>query len=204
MASTSAETADSLTAMLDRIQERVDADGAEMADGKLSLGEILDLVGRRAYGPLLLIIGVLSVSPLALLPGSTWAFAALTLLVAVQMALHLKHPWLPPAALRVSFPEKEIYGALRSVRPWTRAVDTMVKPRLEFLAHEPWLLLVALLAIVAALVTFPLSFIPFAPFIPGATIILIGLGVTARDGLLLSLALSLLAIAGVWLATRLA
>jgi hypothetical protein len=186
-----------LTELLDRIERRAEQDGPGATEGSLSLKEILDLVGRRAYGPLLLAIGVLSVSPLALIPGSTWAFAVLTLLVAAQMAFNLKHPWLPDSALKMSFPEPKIDGALKKVRPWTRAIDRVVKPRLEFLAGEPWLVLVSLLAIVAALITFPLSFIPFAPFIPGATIILIGLGVTARDGVLLGVAMVIIC-AGTW------
>ncbi|RYG35883.1 MAG: exopolysaccharide biosynthesis protein, partial [Burkholderiales bacterium] len=70
-----------------------------------------------------------------------------------------------------------------------------------FLAGEPWLAMIALLAIVAALITFPLSFIPLAPFIPGVTIIRIGLGITARDGVL-SLAMLIVCAGGYWLATR--
>jgi len=194
---------ENLTSILDRISKRIENDGPAVRSQKLSLGDILDIVGRQAYGPLLLIVGIMSVSPLALIPGSTWAFALLTLLIAAQMAINLKHPWLPKAALRVSFPEDKVSGALDKVRPWTRAVDKVVKPRLEFLAHEPWLLLIALLAIAAAIVTFPLSFIPLAPLIPGLAVILVGLGVTARDGLVLGVAMVAVGAAGVWLAMRL-
>jgi hypothetical protein len=196
--------ASNLTDLLDKIERRVEQDGAEAAGGKLSLDDILDVIGRRAYGPLLLIIGVLSVSPLSMIPGSTWAFALLTFLVAIQMGLNLKHPWLPKATLKISFPEKDIYGAVRKVRPWTYVIDKIVKPRFQFLAHEPWLVLIALLAVIAALITFPLSFIPFAPFIPGVAVILVGLGVTARDGVVLAVAMLLVVGAGAWLATRLA
>lgn len=190
--------ATNMTGLLDRIEHVA----KEKQSDRLSLGDILNVVGRRAYGPLLLIIGILSVSPLALIPGSTWAFAALTLLVAVQMAVNRKHPWLPQSTLKISFPGSKIEAALRKLRPWTRGIDRIVRPRLQFLAHEPWLILVALLAIAAALVTFPLSFIPFAPFIPGATIILVGLGVTARDGLLLLLAVLIVCLGGWWIASR--
>lgn len=193
---------ENLTFILDRIAKRIEDDGPEANSRDITLGDILDIVGRQAYGPLLLIIGVMSVSPLALLPGSTWAFALLTLLVAAQMAFNLKHPWLPRSALRLSFPEDKVAGAIDKVRPWTAAVDKVVKPRMEFLAQEPWLLLIAVLAIAAAIVTFPLSFIPFAPLIPGLAVILVGLGVTARDGLVLGIAIMLVGLAAVWLALR--
>lgn len=190
-----------LTGLLDKLEKRVERDGPS-PDGKLSIHDILEVVGRRAYGPLLLIIGIMSVSPLALIPGSTWVFASLTLIVAIQMAVNLRRPWLPESALKVSFPEPQIQAALKKARPWTQAIDKIVRPRLQFLAGEPWLAIVALLAIVAALATFPLSFIPLAPFIPGATIILIGLGVTARDGVLLGIAMLIVCAGGYWLATR--
>lgn len=190
-----------LTGLLDKIEKRVAEDGPS-PQGKLSLQELLDVVGRRAYGPLLLIIGLLSVSPLALIPGSTWTFAILTLLVAVQMALNRKRLWLPKSALNVSFAETKIQAALKPLRPWTKAIDKVIRPRFEFLAGEPWLGVIALLAIAAALITFPLSFIPLAPFLPGATIILIGLGITARDGVVLGLAILLVCGSGYLLASR--
>jgi hypothetical protein len=201
MTATSADKPETLSGLLDRIERHMAKDGAK-PDDKVSLGKILDIIGRQAYGPLLLIIGLMSVSPLAMLPGSTWAFAVLTLLVATQMALHKKHPWLPKSALKISFPEGKVEGALKKVRPWTKAVDKVVKPRLEFLAHEPWLVIVALLAIVAAIITFPLSLIPFAPIVPGSAVILVGLGVTARDGVVLGLAMLVMGGAAVWLGIR--
>ena len=190
-----------LTSLLDSIERRIEQDGPS-PEGKLSLKEILQVVGHRAYGPMLLIIGILSVSPLSLIPGSTWTFAILTLLVATEMAFHKRHPWLPESALKASFPETKIQAALKKVRPFTKTVDKIVRPRLEFLAGEPWLAMVALVAIAAALITFPLSFIPLAPFIPGVTIILIGLGITARDGVLLGLAMLIVCAGGYWLASR--
>lgn len=190
-----------LTSLLDSIEKRVEEDGPSPG-GKLALRDMLEVVGQRAYGPMLLIIGILSVSPLSLIPGSTWTFAVLTLLVAIQMAFNKRHPWLPKAALAASFPEAKIKSALEKVRPWTKAVDKIVRPRLEFLAGEPWVAMIALLAIAAALITFPLSFIPLAPFIPGVTIILIGLGVTARDGFLLGIAMLIVCLGGYWLAAR--
>ncbi|RYE37789.1 MAG: exopolysaccharide biosynthesis protein, partial [Hyphomicrobiales bacterium] len=115
-----------LTSLLDSIETRIDRDGSS-PQGKLSLHDILEVVGQRAYGPMLLIIGILSVSPLSLIPGSTWTFAVLTLLVAIQMAFNKRRPWLPKSALNASFREKQIHAALKKVRPWTRAVDKIVR-----------------------------------------------------------------------------
>ena len=49
-----------------------------------------------------------------------------------------------------------------------------------------------------------MSFIPFAPAIPGVTIILVGQGITARDGLVLVVAMLLMGGRGVaWIAVLL-
>ena len=59
--------------------------------------------------------------------------------------------------------------------------------------------LVALCVCAAALITFPLSLIPFAPMAPGIAIVLFGLGMTARDGLWLSAGI-LLTVGAFWFA----
>jgi hypothetical protein len=91
---------------------------------------------------------------------------------------------------------------MKKARPWTKIVDKVVKPRLEFLVHEPWLIVVALLAIVAAIITFPLSLIPFAPIVPGLAVILVGLGITARDGVVLGFAMLMMSGGALWLGMR--
>jgi hypothetical protein len=44
--------------------------------------------------------------------------------------------------------------------------------------------------------------IPFAPAIPGAAIILVGLGITARDGVVLGFAMLVMGGVAVWLGMR--
>jgi hypothetical protein len=194
---TQANAKETLTDLLDAISRKLEAANGD-SDDSITIGEILDVVGRRAYGPLLLIIGLLSISPATLIPGSTWAFAALTLLIAVQMTFGLKHPWLPKKALEVSFPEKPVMEGIDKARPWTRRLDKVIRPRWTFLARAPCVSVFALVCVGAALITFPLGFIPFAPLLPGLAIIFVGLGLTARDGVLLSAA-GLVVFAGVWL-----
>ncbi len=177
-----------LCSLLGVLQRKIDHDAARgKTDKSLKIEEILELVGRRAYGPLLLVIGLISISPVSLIPGSTWAFATLTLLVAIQLAFHKKTPWLPRAALGVKLSEKKLNGLIKATRPVARALDSVTRPRLAFLAEPPWVIVVALLCIVAALITFPLGLIPIAPLLPGLAIAVLGLGLTAKDGLVLAL-----------------
>lgn len=168
------------------------------SDDGVRLGALLNAVGRRSYGPLLLVIGLFAVSPITVIPGMTWLAAFLTGIVAGQMALGLPRPWLPKRALETKIPRKLLNVGLHRGRPWAERIDKVLKPRLEFLAAPPFVNLIALICIAAALVTIPLSLIPIAPILPSIAILLFGLGMTAKDGLLLLLGTSACAGAG-WL-----
>jgi hypothetical protein len=180
---------------LDEIEQR-----ARESDGDpFTLGDIVDAVGRRSYGPLLLVIGLFAISPATVVPGMTWLAAALTLLVAGQMLLGLRRPWLPRKALSAKLPREGSLQALAKVRPTAERVDAVLKPRLAFLTFPPFVNLIALFVIGAALITFPLGLIPFAPLAPGLAVVLFGLGMVARDGLLLAIGAAALA-GALWLA----
>lgn len=201
---TTARAADvhNLSSLLDVLQGKIDDDNRNGGDDKLTLREVLEVIGRRAYGPLLLIIGLISVSPATLIPGSTWLLAVVTLLVAVQMILHKDTPWMPKKALEMELSEDKLGKFIQASRGVARTVDKVVKPRLEFLAQPPWVMLIALLCIAAALVTFPLGLIPIAPLLPGLAVTLFGLGVTARDGVLLSVGAIIMGVSTWLLFTR--
>ena len=154
----------------------------------VSIEDLLNAVGRRAFGPLLLLLGFIAISPLTIVPGTSWLVAFVTLLIAIQVLIGQERPWLPKKALAVSFPrEALIKGADVMAKP-ARIVDSFLKPRIGVLTEPPFVQLVSILAIIAALISFPLGLVPFGPILPGLAIMLIGLGLTARDGIMLLLA----------------
>jgi hypothetical protein len=163
------------------------ADTAGTSTQPFTLGDLLESVGRRSYGPLLLVIGLFAISPVTAIPGMTWFAAAITLIVAGQMALGLPSIWLPKWALNIRIGRRDVRGGVEKARPTARTIDHLLRPRLEFLSKPPFVNLVAILCIGAALVTFPLGLIPLAPIIPGLAVVFFGLGMTARDGVWLLL-----------------
>jgi hypothetical protein len=163
-------------------------DRIDDAANEVSVGDVLVSVGRRTYGPLLLAIGLFSISPATIVPGMTWFSALLTLLLSMQIALGSHHPWLPKSALDARLSRTAIRKAALSARPWARRLDAMFRPRLTFLAEPPFVNLAGWICVAAALATFPLGLIPVAPVAPGLAIVLFGIALTARDGLLLSAA----------------
>ena len=59
-----------------------------------------------------------------------------------------------------------------------------------FLTEAPFVMLPACAVCLTALVTFPLSLVPLGPVLPGVSLILLGAGMTARDGVWLMVSLA--------------
>lgn len=191
-----------LSSLLDAVERKVVQPGhgilaqsAHSGSGSrsISVGAIVRAIGHDAHGPLLLAVGLISISPATLVPGSTWALAAVTLLIALQMALQKDRAWMPRRALRIRLSQERLADFIQAARPAANAVDRVVRPRWRFLSEQPWIIIIALMCALAALITFPLGLIPFAPLAPGLAIVLFGLGLTARDGVLLAAGMAVLA-----------
>ena len=178
-----------LESLLDNICGQVDCGLNPLAKDQVTIRELLATVGRRSYGPLLLVIGLFSISPATIVPGMTWLSAGLTLVIALQMLVGRRTPWLPRGALDASVSREMVVKGVAGFRPIARRVDAMMRPRLTFLASPPFVNLIALACAFTALVTIPLGLIPFAPLAPGFAIVMFGLGMTSRDGLLITFAL---------------
>ncbi|MGB3627216.1 MAG: exopolysaccharide biosynthesis protein [Henriciella sp.] len=161
----------------------------EQTEGEtVTVRNLLDAVGRRAYGPILLLLGFLSVSPLTLIPGATWLVAIVTLLISIQIVFGKKFPWVPRRLLNFEFNRDHLVAGVDGGRKYAKMIDHYVKPRLTFLTAPIVAPLIGLICVAAALVTIPLGLFPFGPLLPGLTILLFGLALTARDGVFLILA----------------
>jgi hypothetical protein len=183
---------ENFTALLDRLEEMA------KERPRLTVADLLDQVGRRSFGPVLLMLGFISVSPLTVIPGATWAMAAITLLFTGQIVFGARRPWLPRRLLDLAFDSKHLAAAVsregganggaRFFRVAAHVADRLTAPRLRFLTDPPFVQAAALVCVMAALVTFPLGVVPLAPLLPGIAILLFGVGFTARDGAFLILA----------------
>ncbi|MEQ9315258.1 MAG: exopolysaccharide biosynthesis protein [Henriciella sp.] len=161
----------------------------EQTEGEtVTVRDLLDAVGRRAYGPILLLLGFISVSPLTLIPGATWLVALITLLISIQIVFGKKFPWVPRRLLDFKFKRDHLVSGVAGGRKYAKMIDHYVKPRLTFLTAPIVAPLVGMICVAAALVTIPLGLFPFGPVLPGLTVLLFGLALTARDGVFLLLA----------------
>lgn len=166
---------------------------SETEGDTVTVGDLLNAVGRRSYGPVLLLLGFIAISPLTIIPGANVLVALITLIFAVQMVFGRPYPWIPRKALEFSFPRKHLIAGVAMADKYVAQIDRFLKPRLTFLTQAPFAQLVALACVGAALVTLPLSFVPLGPVIPSLAVLLFGLAITARDGVVIILASASLA-----------
>lgn len=158
-------------------------------DGEeVTVAELLQAIGRRAHGPVFLLLGFIAVSPLTIIPGANWFVATVILAFALQIVFGLRHPWLPGGVTKFKFKRDLLVRGVASGERYAHMVDALVKPRLTFLTDAPFIQIVALLCVCAALITYPLGLVPLGPLLPGLTVLLFGLALTARDGFVLLLA----------------
>lgn len=177
-----------LTNLLDDISDQLsDQD-------ELSVGDLLDAFGSRAFGPLLAIPGLVALTPLGAVPGAPAVISIFVLLVAGQHVVGLDHPWLPKKLTERSVSKDKWESTRKKVGPWARRVDRFIRPRWKWLTSSVMERAISLISIALAVSMFPLGFLPFAVAVPGAAMLLFGLGLSARDGLVVLL--GLLATAG--------
>lgn len=154
----------------------------------VTVRDLMNVVGRRAYGPIILLLGFISISPLTIIPGGNWLVALITLVFTIQIVVGRKFPWIPKKALDTEFPRKFLVTAAVQGKVWAKIADRITAPRFTFLTSPPFVNLVALACVGASLITFPLGLVPLGPVLPGLTVLLFGVGLAARDGAFLMLA----------------
>lgn len=173
--------------ILDRLVERT--------SGQVTLDELLEAVGSRGFGPMVAAIGFIAVAPSGAIPGVPTVCAVLILLVCAQIFLPRNHPWLPAPMRRISFPHDRLRKAVEKAGPVVRRVDSWFGRRLTALSGKAMEPLVAGVCALMALTMPPLEVVPFAGAAPASAVVVLGVALTARDGVMTLLGLILCVVA---------
>jgi hypothetical protein len=169
---------------LTNLEQLLDRMGQAAEDReRITLADIMEAVGSRSFGPLLLLAGVITLSPASGIPGVPTAMAVFLLLIAAQLLFHKQHFWLPDLLLRRSLPKNKYEKALAWMRPLARWVDRWLRPRLQALTHGPGVYFVAIVCIIIAACMPVMELIPFTATSAGAALTAFGLSLISRDGL---------------------
>ena len=172
-----------LKELLERVCE------APAADGSVSLESILNVVGRRSFGPLLLLAGLVMVLPvIGDIPGVPVLMGLLVLLVAAQLLFRRKHIWLPRWLLKRSVTVEKLNKGVGWLQSPARFIDRFLRPRLTRLTSAAGQYVIAALCCVIALLTPVMEIVPLSANVAGAALTAFGLSLMAHDGLLALLA----------------
>lgn len=162
--------------LLQRSVELHDAD-------RISVAELLDALGDRAFGLLIVLLVLPNLIPGPTIPGYSLIFATGIALVASQMVRGFVRPRLPRWCLRRSFDRARLRALLARAMPYLR--------RLERYAHarpsrwttpgaERWIAALAIAVAIALAIPVPLGNTP-----PALALLVLGMGLIERDSRLL-------------------
>ncbi|SER41730.1 MULTISPECIES: exopolysaccharide biosynthesis protein [Pseudomonas] len=162
---------------------------------KVSVGDIKREIGQRSYGPFLFVPSIIEISPVGGVPGASTFFALIVAVFALQMLFGRNHFWMPQFLAKRSVKSQKIESGLNKVRKVIRGLDKVIRPRLGWATQKTFVRLIAAICLILTTSVPPLEFIPFASLAPFSAICLFGLGLTAKDGVvvLLGMAVSLIA-----------
>lgn len=150
---------------------------------ELSVNDVMYAIGERGYAPLTLILALIAMLPTGAVPGVPSVCGVSIAMVSVQLVFGKRYPWLPARLRRLSISHARYTKTAERIKPWTRRLDRLVKPRLDVLVEGGASRLIGVLFVVLAICMPPLEILPFAAAAPAGAIALISLGLAGRDGL---------------------
>lgn len=158
----------------------VRAAGGEHDSGEvMTVDALLRCLGDRSFGWCIVLFAVVNLIPMPL--GGTMLTALPLLIVTAQMALGFRELRLPSFLMRREIGRRRFQRVVMRLRPLMRPVERMVRARYPglFGARNERLIGGALFAVAVALfLPFPLS-----GYIPAASLLVTGVGLVERDGL---------------------
>ena len=168
--------------VIDHIIALAHRNGAASYGGRVSVADLMDTIGERSFGPLLLVPSLIAVSPVGAIPGLPAITSAVIVLIAAQILLRHEHFWLPGWLQRRSMDARKMETGLEKSRPVARFIDHLLRPRLPRLTRGIFFYAIALACLLIGLITPILELVPLGGIPPNAAVVAFSLAITARDG----------------------
>jgi hypothetical protein len=167
-----------LPELLERVHEVAES------EQDVTVAMIMDRIGERSFGTVLLLAGVVILMPLiGDIPGVPTTMAVVVLLTAGQMLLRRRAIWLPRWLLSRSVSGSRLRKATTRLKKPARFVDRLLRRRLQVLVRGPAASGIGLACLLIGLALPPMELIPFSANLAGAALLGFGLAVISRDGL---------------------
>nr|WP_245269523.1 exopolysaccharide biosynthesis protein [Allorhizobium undicola] len=164
---------------------------------RISIGDLFDAMGDRAFGALILIFALPNIIPTP--PGTSAVTGAPLVFLLAQLMLGLK-PWLPRIIAARSLARADFAALVQRMVPWLERGERLLRPRLSFLVERPAEhLLGAIGLVLAVILALP---IPLGNILPAIALTLFAFALLEKDGVyalagMIVAILSLAVVAGV-------
>lgn len=155
----------------------------EELQGELTYQRILQVLGERAFGIVLLFFALPSALPFSAIPGISVIFSVPIVLFACQMVFARKTLWLPKFIAKRTIHQETISKVIHSAVPYLIKIEYLLKPRWAFMTSR-------FMEIINGFIIFCLAIllmlpIPLSNFIFATLLIVFSLGLIEKDGLFL-------------------
>lgn len=171
---------DAMEAMVDRSADVV------ATRAHVRIGDLVDDFGARGYGALIALFALASLI-LTAVPGTSVVLGIVITLIGAQYAAGTGlAPWLPAPLRGIEVQRSRAEAALAAAGPWARRIDRFVRARAEPLTRGWFTLLWGVVVMLLGILLVPLALAPGGVVTPALILVLLGLAIAARDGVLLS------------------
>lgn len=186
-----------------RLSEALEATRVSVTDHRVTLRELLGLVGEQGLLVFCAILAMPFLLPVTL-PFMSTALGLPMLLIGMAVVLN-RVPWLPDRLLDHALPGETVQHVLERAVHAADRFEHLVRPRLLALTATPLANSLNGIALVVAVLVLmaPLPLVPFANTLPAIGIILLCLGMAERDGLMILFGYVVAALATAYVGTML-
>jgi len=179
---------------LKKLSEELHQLAMRFEERKVTLREVMEVLGARASGLLIVILALPFCAPISI-PGLSVPFGLVILYIAARYALGLP-PWLPARLLATQLPPRFFHAVLEGASRFIGWIERQLHPRWPWWTNSPVRLRfhAAMVGFCGFLLLLPLVGMPFTNTLPALVIVIGMLGMMERDGLAIAGAYGLLVV----------
>lgn len=163
---------------------------------RVSVANLLELAGDRAFGALMFVFALPNVVPTP--PGVSAVLGLPLILLAAQFLWGRRTPWLPRAISTRSIARTDLAAVISRMASPMRRLERVLKPRLDLLVSPAAERLLGFALLILAVILFlP---IPLGNMLPAVAICIVSLALVEHDGLavLVGILIGVIAVTIVW------
>lgn len=161
---------------------------ASEGDDRVEVGELIDALDERGYGPALAVLPLMELTPIGGVPGFPTLLALTLALIVLRLLMGYEHFWAPNWLRRRELKSDHVIASVEWLKPISRWIDDKLHRRLTKIAGPTGRRVACFVILGILLLVPPLEVVPFATSAPMIAVSIFGLGLLYRDGLLMLVA----------------